>query len=234
MQGGVERADDCVVFLPPAGSVASPYLAIGAHLPATLPAVHCEMPGRGRLAHDEAPASVHTAVDRWADDLAALLPGRRFHVFGHSLGALFAYELTNRFAARPVCEVASVLVSGAREPKSPPRSAAATAFAVLRRQSGDAEESWLSADLEMRRKHQTDGQPVDASLALLCGRADSFARPDEMAAWKRFVRGPYLGTFTFDGGHDYYLSGQESIAAVIGNIVERSQNSGHKGAGSDD
>ncbi|WP_438290440.1 thioesterase II family protein [Streptomyces sp. HUAS TT7] len=233
LQGDIGTADDAVVFLPPAGSTVSPYVATGTRLSPTLPAAHCEMPGRGRLADDEAPASVRDAVDRWTDDLAALLPGRRLHLFGHSLGALFAYELAARFAARPVCAVGSVLVSGARGPLSAPRSAAATAFTAWHRQEGDAEGSWLLADLEMRRQHRTDGAPVDVPLALLCGSADPFTRPDEMLEWKRFITGPHLGTFTFDGGHDYYLSGQDAIAAVIGRIVERSQNSGDPGVGND-
>ncbi|GGX64789.1 thioesterase II family protein [Streptomyces hiroshimensis] len=241
VQGRLEGAADVVVFLPPAGSVTSPYLPIGSRLPATLPAVHCEIPGRGRLVHDEAPASVHGAVERWAGELAGLLPGRRLHLFGHSLGALFAYELTVLFEARPDgearpggrsrpgggTEVASLLVSGSREPGSAPRSLVAHAFAALRREQratdreGDAEGARLLADLRMRREHRTAGRPVRAPLALFCGRADGFARPEEMLEWKRFTGGPFLGMFTFGGGHDYHLSGRKEIAAAIGKIVNR-------------
>lgn len=230
IQGEVDEADDVVVFLPPAGSVSSPYLPIGELLPATLPAVHCEMPGRGRLAHEEAPVSVHGAADRWAADLAEIVPGRRLHFFGHSLGALFAYELTLRFEARSSgCEAASLSASAAREPGSTPRSLLATAFAALRapdRQQG-AGEQWMDRDLRMRDEYRTANEVVRAPLALLCGASDPFARPGEMEQWKRFTSGPCLGMFTFPGGHDYYLSGQPAIADVIVRTVDHSRRPHH-------
>lgn len=243
VQGGLDDARDVVVFLPPAGSVGSPFLPVGARLPAGLPALHCEVPGRGRLAGDEAPATVSAAVDRWRDDLAVLLSsgrpasgrpanGRpastRLHLFGHSLGALFAYELAARVhEQRPGYEIASLSVSGAREPGSAPRTLVATAFAALRRdqrsddQDGDADGTWLTRDLRIRREHRISRESVPAPLALFCSDSDPFARPAEMAQWRHRTTGPFLGTFTFPGGHDYYLSGPEPIAAAIASIVHR-------------
>ncbi|MDQ0784868.1 pyochelin biosynthetic protein PchC [Streptomyces sp. B3I7] len=225
IQGDADKADDIVVFLPPAGAVASPYLPIGALLQDTLPAVHCETPGRGRLANEEAPGSVHSAADRWAADLAEIVPGRRLHLFGHSLGALYAYEVTLRLESRPHCEVASLSASGAREPGSTPRSLLATAFAALRTpdQQQGAGEHWMDRDLRMRGEYRTAHQVVRAPLALLCGASDPFATPAEMERWKDFTSGPYLGMFTFRGGHDYYLSGEQAITDVISRVVEHSR-----------
>ncbi|WP_030542503.1 thioesterase II family protein [Streptomyces albus] len=225
IQGDVGDAGDVVVFLPPAGSVTSPYLPIGELLPDTLPAVHCETPGRGRLADEEPPGSVQGAADRWAADLAATVPGRRLHFFGHSLGALYAYELTLRCESRPGGGAASLSVSGAREPGSTPRPLLATAFAALRapdRRQGEGE-PWMDRDLRLRGEYRTGHRTVRAPLALLCGTSDPFARPGEMERWKDFTSGPYLGLFTFRGGHDYYLSGQRAIADVITRVVERSR-----------
>ncbi|MEU6114196.1 alpha/beta fold hydrolase [Streptomyces sp. NPDC047117] len=224
-QGDADSADDVIVFLPPAGSVTSPYFPIGDLLADTLPAVHCETPGRGRLAAEEPPGSVHGAADRWAAELAEALPGRRLHFFGHSLGALYAYELTLRFEARPECEAASLSASGAREPGSTPRSLLTTAFAALRapdRQDG-AGEQWMDRDLRMRGEYRTAHQAVRAPLALLCGTSDPFARPAEMEQWQRFTSGPYLGLSTFRGGHDYYLSDPRAIAEVITRTVHHSR-----------
>ena len=230
VQGAAAPGADVVVFLPPAGSVTSPYFPVAARLPASVAAAHCEIPGRGRLAGDAAPASVGEAVDRWAEELVALLPGRRLHVFGHSLGAFFAYELVTRFGDRSACEVAALLVSGAREPGSAPRSAVATAFAALRREQRaadrDDDAGWLAEDLRMRREYRPPEQVVSTPLALLSGRSDTFVRPGEMGEWKRFTSGPQLGTFTFDGGHDYYLSDPDAVAATITDLVDRSRNPG--------
>jgi pyochelin biosynthetic protein PchC len=225
IRGDVGKAADVVVFLPPAGSVTSPYLPIGDLLPDTLPAVHCETPGRGRLADEEPPDSVHEAADRWAADLARAVPGRRLHLFGHSLGALYAYELTLRVEAGSACAAGSLSASGAREPGSSPRSLLSTAFAALRTpdRQEDAGEQWMDRDLRLRGEYRTAHRAVRAPLALLCATSDPFARPAEMEEWKRFTSGPYLGMFSFRGGHDYYLSGQRAIADTIVRIVGHSR-----------
>ncbi|GHE14737.1 thioesterase II family protein [Streptomyces alanosinicus] len=228
VQGKLHGTTDAVLFLPPAGSVTSPFFPVGAHLPQTLPALHCELPGRGRLAHDAAPSSVSAAADRWADDLTALLPGgRRLHLFGHSLGALLAYELAIRLEARPQYTIGSLSVSGARDPGSTPRTAVAAAFEALRRNQSttdkedDAEGTWLAQDLRMRREHSVTQRPIHTPLALFCGDSDPFARPADMAQWASFTTGPLLGTFAFPGGHDYYLSDRASVATTITDLVER-------------
>ncbi|MFE0508415.1 thioesterase II family protein [Streptomyces sp. NPDC058964] len=226
VQGKLHGATDAVLFLPPAGSVTSPYFPVGAHLPQTLPALHCELPGRGRLAHHAAPSSVSAAADRWANDLTALLPhGSRLHLFGHSLGALLAYELAVRLEARPQYTIGSLSVSGAQDPGSTPRTAVVAAFEALRRSHSererDTEGTWLAQDLRMRREHRVTQRPIQAPLALFCGDSDPFARPADMAQWASFTTGPLLGTFTFPGGHDYYLSGQAAVATTITDLVER-------------
>ncbi|MFF4604891.1 thioesterase II family protein [Streptomyces sp. NPDC001339] len=225
VQGSLRDAVDAVAFLPPAGSVTSPFLPIGALLPPAVPALHCELPGRGRLAHEEAPASVSAAVDRWVDDLTALLPKGRLHLFGHSLGALFAYELAARLEEHPRYEVTGLSVSGAPTPDSAPRALVAAAFEALRRDQrpadteGDADGTCLALDLRMRREHRISRQSVQVPLAVFGGESDPFARPAGMAEWKRFTTGPFLGTFTFPGGHDYYLSGHLPIATTIADLV---------------
>ncbi|MER7700394.1 alpha/beta fold hydrolase [Streptomyces sp. NPDC096095] len=226
LQGDVERAGDAVVFLPPAGSVTSPYLPVGGRLPPDLLAVHCEIPGRGRLADEQPAGTVRQAVDRWTADLSRDLAGRRLYLFGHSLGTLFAYEMAGRFEEDPVCEVAGLLISGAREPGHVPRDLIATAFSAVRAErrltdeKGDAEGVHLTTDLRMRREYQVARKTVDAPLALLCGRDDKFVRAEDMAEWKEFVTGPFFGTSTFDGGHDYYLAGKDLLASTIKELVD--------------
>ncbi|MEV5431607.1 thioesterase domain-containing protein [Streptomyces sp. NPDC052701] len=224
IQGSLQGTTDAVLFLPPAGSVESPYLSVGEYLPETLPALHCEMPGRGRLAGQEEPGSVTAAVDRWLDDITALLPhGRRLHLFGHSLGALSAYELVIRLEAHPRYAVRSLSVSGAREPGHTSRTAVAAAFTALQHTTGQDDGpggTWLARDVRMRREHRVTHRSVRAPIALFSGADDPFARPADMAPWASFTTGPLLGTFTFPGGHDYYLSNRAAVAGVLTDLVD--------------
>ncbi|MCS0639775.1 alpha/beta fold hydrolase [Streptomyces sp. LP05-1] len=230
--GDPAAAADVVVFLPPAGSVTAPFLALAELLPDTVASVHCEVPGRGRLADETAPGSVTEVVDRWAADLLAVRTGGRLHLFGHSLGALFAHELAVRLARPPGHAVGSLSVSGARDPGSPPRSLVAATFAALRRErpgtdrADDTDGAWLTLDLRLRREHRTAAPgraPVRVPLALFGGASDPFARPADMAGWRDFTTGPLLGTFTLPGGHDYYRTGPAATATAIARVVRASR-----------
>ncbi|MER6443761.1 thioesterase II family protein [Streptomyces venezuelae] len=209
-----------VVFLPPAGSSDAPYLSLGEALPPGFAAVHCEPPGRGRTADQAASRSVAETARRWAGELAALVPGRRVHLFGHSLGAMLGHELAHRLIEDGGPAPASLMVSGARDPGYRPRAAVAAAFAALSGSSAKAGGAWLAADLAMRRSHQPRTDPLPLPLALLGGISDPFASPKEMAEWRKFVTGEFVGLFTFPGGHDYLLSHRKEIAAAIASTVE--------------
>jgi surfactin synthase thioesterase subunit len=140
---------------------------------------------------------------------------------------LLAYELTVRLETRPHYTIGSLSVSGAQDPGSTPRTTAAAAFEALRRnqsttdKKGDAERTWLAQDLRMRREHIVTQRPIHTPLALFRGDSDPFARTADMTQWASFTTGPLLGTFTFPGGHDYYLSDPAAVATTITDLAER-------------
>lgn len=213
MRNGTESTADVMVFLPPAGSVESPYFGVADLLP--VPSAHCEIPGRGRQASDTPPSSVADLVGRWEKELVTTLHGRRLYLFGHSLGALFAYELATRL------DVAGLLVSGARPPGNAPRGAMAAAFAAMQK------DPWIQSDLQLRSGYQFTGQRLTAPIALFSGKDDKIVRPEEMTEWPNITTGARLGTFSFPGGHDYYLTDpvlvSKSIAQLMGRIRTLSQ-----------
>jgi surfactin synthase thioesterase subunit len=211
------QAEDVVVFLPPAGTVGSPYFDVGDHLPAWAAAAHCEMPGRGRLTGHRAPVSIPDAVECWQSELTGLAAGRRLHLFGHSLGALLAYELAGRIP------VASLMISGARDPGSPARTLIGAAFAALQSGQSDTEADWFATDLRLRRGYRPPDALPRTPFALFAGRADTFVRPDEIEKWRQWINGPFLGSHLFAGGHDYYLHAPAPVADAIGQIVQRTR-----------
>lgn len=204
---------DIVVFLPPAGAVESPYTEVGDHLPAGTAAAHCEMPGRGRLAGHPTPVSVPEAVTYWQEELAEPAASRRLHLFGHSLGALLAYELAGRVP------VTSLMISGARDPGSPARTLIGAAFAAVQAGRPGTGTDWLDADLRMRRSYRLPDRAPRTPFAVFTGRTDAFVRPDEITGWTRWIDGPLLGRHVFDGGHDYYRHAPAAVAQAIGQVV---------------
>lgn len=76
-----------------------------------------QYPGHGGRSAEPAAADVHTIADAVRAELAALPPARLL-IFGHSFGAMVAYETARRLesAGRPPAVLA---VSGARAPDDP-------------------------------------------------------------------------------------------------------------------
>lgn len=170
--------------------------------------------------HGDSIADIATAC---AEEIAAL-PRRPTTLFGHSLGALVAFE-TARAAARRGLSV-PLIVSGARPPHSSRATIAgsdddAALLAALRRLGGTPKEilddpalaqAWLPAviaDLRLLTDyHYVDDRGLSVPITALIGRADPEAPLEEVRGWRRCTRGPF-DLLTYPGGH-FYLVDQRS------------------------
>src|SRR5688572_9848315 len=85
--------------LPYAGSSASVYVRWKRRLPAWIEVVPVELPGRGRRIGEPLQTTVAGVLDRIASDVRPE-PGQPFALFGHSLGAILAFELAHRLEQR--------------------------------------------------------------------------------------------------------------------------------------
>lgn len=104
--------------LPYAGSGASVYRPWSAQLPADVEVCAIQLPGReGR--YGEAPfTDVHALTPALGEAIAGFLD-RPFAFFGHSLGALVAYEAALALARDRRLAPAALFVSGRRAPRLP-------------------------------------------------------------------------------------------------------------------
>src|SRR5262245_6371590 len=85
--------------LPYAGSSASVYVRWKRQLPSWIEVLPVELPGRGRLMREPPALTLATLLERIAPQVSPE-PGRPFAIFGHSLGALIAFELARLLEAR--------------------------------------------------------------------------------------------------------------------------------------
>lgn len=107
-----------LVCLPYAGAGASFYRPWTAVAGDALEIVALQLPGRERLIDEEPYRDAHRAVDGLLAQLRERLGdgGGRVALFGHSLGAVLAYELAHRLAAEPGVEPVHLFVSGSPAP----------------------------------------------------------------------------------------------------------------------
>lgn len=104
--------------LPWSGGSASAYRGWERFLPAGVEICPVELPGRGTRFSDPAIDDIAVLIPDMAEGLRPFL-GRPFAVFGHSLGALLAFELTLFLSRVYGINPAHVFVSGRRPPQQP-------------------------------------------------------------------------------------------------------------------
>jgi surfactin synthase thioesterase subunit len=183
----------------------------------------------------EAPSTdVAQAVD---DALPRVLDGveggERVALFGHSMGAVLAFELSRRISAVDGVSLARLFVSGAPGPWSP-REYRATGLddeaflAQVELFSGYSHPALedpemralllptLRADVEMHENYRPPpGDPLTAPITTMRGRADELVSAEQVAEWKRATIAE-VSSVEFDGGHMYLT---EDAGAVLRQIV---------------
>lgn len=110
-----------LICLPPAGGAASRYRGWPALLPDEVEVVSVQLPGRENRLNEPPIGSMDQLVSGLAGGLAGDLTRGPFAVFGHSMGALIAFELIRRLRRDGVAPV-HLFASGCRAPHLPSRS----------------------------------------------------------------------------------------------------------------
>lgn len=196
------------------------------------------LPGRERRIDEDPYTDARTATDGLLGDLRAALgadPGqpRRIALFGHSLGAVLAYELAHRLAAEPDgTDLVRLFVSGSPHPAEQ-RTRRATGlpddaflarvneFAGYTHEALDDPEMrelilpTLRADVEMHESYTPSTDlALPVPLTVLRGSHDELVGRDEAAAWAKTAAGDFR-TVELPGGHMYLTESAGALLAVV-------------------
>jgi surfactin synthase thioesterase subunit len=226
-----------LVCLPYAGAGASffqPWQAIAGD---TLRVVPLQLPGRERLIDLDPHRDVHLAVDDLHSRLPELLgEERRIALFGHSLGAVLAYELAHRLAGDPDLALVRLFASGSPEPAAgrEQRATGLTDDAFLARVSefaGYTHEALedpemremilptLRADVEMHENYvpSTD-LPLPAPITAIRGEDDELVSYEDAAGWSKATTGEFEHV-EVPGGHMYLTEAAPALLRLISSTV---------------
>jgi surfactin synthase thioesterase subunit len=215
--------DTTIVCLPPSGAGRSYFRA----WPRTIGSARVlplSRPGHEERMREPLASSLVAA----ADDVVARLGGRRTVLFGHSLGAIVAFEATRRWTGDPPV---ALVVSARQAPGLPSRAPAPdldddALLAVLRAWGGPADGSVagmllpaLRADLALSAAYRWDGGATAAPVTAISYTDDRVVDAAAVRAWAGATTAGCRAV-TLDGDHDSARSAPPSLIAVLEGVLD--------------
>jgi medium-chain acyl-[acyl-carrier-protein] hydrolase len=207
-----------LVCLPHAGGSASEFRdwRLPERLGAEVWAV--QLPGRENRLTERPFRRASRLAATLADELAPLMTGP-FALFGHSMGALLAFELARSLRRADRALPSHMFLSGHRAPHLPPKHEAASQlpdeeFVARLEQMADGAHSpmrdpelmrmlapMVRADLELCEEYRyRDEPPLAVPFTCFAANADSEVDPEDVFAWEAHTSRP-TRTRLYAGGH---------------------------------
>ncbi|MEU5365468.1 alpha/beta fold hydrolase [Streptomyces sp. NPDC005925] len=235
-----------LICLPFAGGSASYYFGFSGLLAPGVEVLAVQYPGR----QDRHAEPGLESVAELADGVVAHLPddGKPFALFGHSLGAIVAFEVARRLRgpSGPGLPVHLFASGGLARPY---RAAGqkgvlgdADILAHLRAMGGTDERFFTSAELQrlilpaLRADYRAVGsyeapgpERLECPITALIGDADGRTSPEEAATWRERTSAGF-DLRVLPGGHFYLDHCQEEVAAVVTAALAPASSAGGAGA----
>jgi surfactin synthase thioesterase subunit len=218
---------------PYAGAGASTFFAWAELLPKGVELCAVQLPGRENRIGEKPLTSVQAIVQEAA---AGLLPflDRPVALFGHSMGALIAFELANHWEQHRQVDLRHLFVSGHDAPQLP--AARKTMHLLpdgeflreLMRINGMAPEILadenlmeillpvLRADFRVAETYRCaeGARRLSCPISALGGLKDEFVSPDRLAAWRGLARSAF-SQHLFPGDHFYIRSDRGHLIGLM-------------------
>ncbi|MFI7383807.1 thioesterase II family protein [Streptomyces sp. NPDC049813] len=234
LRAGEPSADPArftLVFLHHAGGSSGAFTPFVPFFPADWNMLSVDLPGRMMTRGQRACRTSGQALDFLLPRLRPLLDGP-FAVFGHSMGALIAFEAARELSREAVPPV-WVGLSGAAVPGSGPDRAQRHSWsrerltAFMRRLGGTPDSVFAMPDVldvmmrvlrddlaivDTYRRHP--GPPLHVPVSVFTGQNDPVAPPGAAAPWSEQTTARTT-THSWPGGHFYLFDHVEAVSSAI-------------------
>jgi surfactin synthase thioesterase subunit len=227
-----------LICLPYAGGSASSYFALSAHLSGAVAVMAVQYPGRQDRYVEPAVVAMDDLVDGLVEAVRPVAD-RPYALFGHSMGALVAYELALRLERDGAPAPLRLFASGRRSPSrlrsndEQHRKPEADLVRYVLSLGGIAPEVLrdpdlramvlpvLRADLALVERYRAEpGSRVACPITVLVGDRDPVVDRDEALAWQEHTRAG-CELMTFAGGHFYLRHHLSELARTVHDRLAR-------------
>ncbi|MFD7276559.1 thioesterase II family protein [Streptomyces sp. NPDC059862] len=226
-----------MLCLPHAGGSSAAFSGWRPYLPEGVELAPLELPGRGSRIDEPVPGALEPLVEALLDGIRGELT-LPYVLFGHSFGAVVAYELTRRIEREDGLQApVALLVSGSRAPhvplgREPLTGSDDTRLVAWLRGSGGLPEQLLEfpdflrdllyavrADLEIAERYLLDRPaPVRCPVVAFAGADDEVSTPAQVEPWGAYTSAPSRMRVV-PGGHSYPQSHPEAtLTAVVAEL----------------
>ena len=226
-----------LLCLPHAGAGASAFLSWGRGLPPEIGLCPVQPPGRDRRMSEEPFTCVQPLVRELAGEVVARVASP-YAIFGHSTGALAAFELVREIRRLGAPGPVHLFVAGRRAPQLPIRRSELGRLSLqeladlLRKLGGTPPDlladrdmlammqPLLAADFDVNEDYQFVAQdPLDIPITAFAGTSDAGADVAMMTAWREQTTTEFA-IHPLDGGHfaifDHASTVHSAITTTLG------------------
>ncbi|MBE9069954.1 thioesterase [Leptolyngbya cf. ectocarpi LEGE 11479] len=197
-----------------------------------------ELPGRGHRFSELLMTELTAVVSAVTNAINPYLD-RPYFLFGHSLGALLAYEVARSLQQKGQIEPAHLVISGRNAPHFPVsvppiHKLPETEFiAAIRHYNGTPEAVLenpelldlflpvLRADFTMLETYQYRSKPqLSCPIKVYSGTTDTHTKPAGLAAWRQQTSGPFTQKL-FPGDHFFLQPQQASLLSDLSVLADQ-------------
>lgn len=223
---------------PYAGGGASVFRLWPEELPEGIEVCAVQLPGRESRWREEAFRRVDPLADAATEALSDRLGGS-FAFFGHSMGAILAFEVARRLCRRGAPGPRHLFVSGRPAPRvedtDPPirdlprdefidavRAYSGTPEEVLQNEElMELVEPLLRADFSVSEtyEYRPDPEPLAVPITVFGGLQDEEVSPEDLEAWRLETRGEFR-KHLLEGGHFFLHEKREEVLRVVSRELE--------------
>ncbi|AJQ28945.1 MULTISPECIES: thioesterase II family protein [Pelosinus] len=201
-----------------------------------------ELPGRGARISESCLENFDCLIEQMISSLITVIDNRPFYFFGHSMGAMIAFEAAYQLQGKYGVQPEKLIVAGRHAPHRPDLSlfkshmSDETLIWELKRLNGTPREilenreiiqfllPMIRSDYKLHESYNYQGQKLSIPIIAHAGKHDHEANAAVMQHWQQVTDGAFA-IKEFDGNHFFVQNlGEEYLSELIRAVSQADYN----------